>query len=299
MINLRAAAAYIPAVKVGSFGAVRSLRIRLPLAHALMAKDTSAAAAVPWTWADGARATLWAALLATGGALGLLLFRIALSLGFTVGEGIGVIHSGTFDSLSARFDPYATAGTTLLVGGMLYCSLLYGVYRFSIAKYRLPWSALGFCRVRWGTLGRVAALFVPVTLGGLIVMRLQVALLGATSSNSQQGLLTRGMAPLPLNFIMLFLVLAVLTPIAEETFFRGFLYRLLRKRLPVWAAASLSAAGFAALHGVPALFPWLFYMGVVFALVFERTRSIYSSIMLHGLANALVTLSIVVTLSGW
>ena len=68
--------------------------------------------------------------------------------------------------------------------------------------------------------------------------------------------------------------------------FRGFLYRLLHKRLPTWAAVPISAAVFAVAHGMPVLIPILFYLGVVFALVVEHTRSLYCSMILHALQNS-------------
>ena len=38
---------------------------------------------------------------------------------------------------------------------------------------------------------------------------------------------------------------------------------------------------------MPVLIPVLFYLGVVFALVVEHTRSLYCSIILHTLQNTL------------
>ncbi len=98
---------------------------------------------------------------------------------------------------------------------------------------------------------------------------------------------------------MLFVLLVVVMPIAEEMFFRGFLYRLLRGHLSVWAAAPISAGAFAALHGVPTLFPWLFYMGVVYAVLAERTGSIWAGVVVHALANGLVLAYLIVLLCGW
>jgi membrane protease YdiL (CAAX protease family) len=101
------------------------------------------------------------------------------------------------------------------------------------------------------------------------------------------------------NFAILALLLVVIAPIAEEIFFRGFLYRLLRQYLPAWATIAVSACAFAALHGAPSLFPWLFFMGLVFGYVVEKTGSLYSSIVIHAMVNGLAMVGIVVALSGW
>lgn len=301
MIDWRSAVTWVPSLSNGVRDVRRSFRFPLQLPAGLVhpASASSGGAVVPWTWADVGYALLWGLGLAVGGAVGLLVFRLMLALAFALCEAVGLLHAGALDGLAGAVGPYSRATTLLLLGGMLYCAVLYGVYRSSIRRYTISWSSLYFRHAGWRTYGRVAVLFVPIVCGGLIVTRLQTTLLGGSLDNPQADLLTHGMPPLPLNFLFLFLLLAVVTPIAEETFFRAFLYRLLRKRLPVWAAASASAAAYAALHGVPVLMPWLFFMGIAFALVVEKTQSIYSSMILHGMANALATLSIIAVLSGW
>ena len=303
MVDRRSAAALIPGIWVGALGALRAVSARDASLDALAGRLARAGRAspsrAPWTGLDAARAVLLALILTVSGAVLLFLARLFLSVGFLFGEGFGAIRPGTFERLSAGLAPYSAAITTLALGTLLCGSLLYATLRLSARKYQQPLAVLGFRRVEWRVYGAVAALFLPVMLIGLIVTRLETVLLGTPPSNPQFALLTRGMPALPLNFLLLFLLLAVIMPVAEETFFRGFLYRLLRNRLPVWAAASISAAAFAALHGVPVLFPWLFCLGLVYALLAERTGSLYPGMLLHGMTNALATLSIVVILAGW
>ncbi len=83
------------------------------------------------------------------------------------------------------------------------------------------------------------------------------------------------------------LVFAGLAPVCEEAFFRGMLYQYLRARLPVAAAVGLSAALFAALHAIPLLFPVLFFMGSMLAVIFESSRSLYASVGFHAANNAM------------
>jgi membrane protease YdiL (CAAX protease family) len=132
-----------------------------------------------------------------------------------------------------------------------------------------------------------------------VVTRLQAVFIGGTMHNPQMGILTRGMPASWANFAMLSVLFIVLAPLAEETFFRGYLLTTLRQWMPSWAAICVSAAAFAALHGVPVLFPWLFFMGIVFGVAVEKTGSLYSSMLLHAMANTIATLSIVVAVSGW
>lgn len=91
------------------------------------------------------------------------------------------------------------------------------------------------------------------------------------------------------------LLIVIAAPLAEEICFRGLLFRGFRTRLPFWLSAILAAAVFGLLHyetGVSAI-PLLIFLGVVFALVYEKTGSLWPAIILHAANNlfALVALS--------
>ena len=76
----------------------------------------------------------------------------------------------------------------------------------------------------------------------------------------------------------------VIAPFAEELLFRGVLFAGLRQRMPLAAAAALSAAAFVVPHGPSVALP-LFAAGVVLALVYERTHSIFANLTAHGAFN--------------
>jgi len=88
-----------------------------------------------------------------------------------------------------------------------------------------------------------------------------------------------------------FMVVCV-APVAEEFFFRGFFYRALRSRWSVLVAAGIDGLLFGVIHydfsGADALLilPPLAALGFMFCLVYERTGSIYPTIALHALNNA-------------
>jgi uncharacterized protein len=87
------------------------------------------------------------------------------------------------------------------------------------------------------------------------------------------------------------LLIVVAAPVAEEIFFRGFLFGGLRRGLPFVAAALVSAVIFGAFHytGPHSLtvLPQLAFLGLVLAWIYERSGSIYPTIALHVLNNAL------------
>jgi membrane protease YdiL (CAAX protease family) len=301
MIDWRSAAAWFPGIGSSVRDVRRSLRFtwRLRLARFTVRVAGSANAAVPWTVLDVAAVVLWTTALLAGGAIGLFLLRLLISFAFALGESTGHVRSGTFDRLTAAVHPYATLVFLSLLGGIACCGLFYSIHRTTIRKYRLSWSALHFRHAGWRTYGLVAALFVPLSVAGALIMRVESTLVAMPIHNPQDTMLTRGVAALPGNFALLFVLLVVVIPIAEETFFRGFLFSLLRRDLPLWAAASASALPFAALHGAPLLMPWFFFMGIAYALVVERTQSLYSSIVLHSVVNAVATLGLIALICNW
>jgi membrane protease YdiL (CAAX protease family) len=95
------------------------------------------------------------------------------------------------------------------------------------------------------------------------------------------------------EFLLLFLAVAIVAPLVEELVFRGMLFQLLRRPLPLWGAVGLSAFVFAIAHAIPVLLPTFFLSGVALALVFHHTRSLYCSTFLHVLVNTVAVVAIV------
>ena len=82
-------------------------------------------------------------------------------------------------------------------------------------------------------------------------------------------------------------LLIVVAPFAEELFFRGFLYQAFRNSFGVLPGALLSAVIFGAIHLEFFKLVQLAILGVILALLFEKTKSLWSPIMLHALNNTL------------
>lgn len=86
----------------------------------------------------------------------------------------------------------------------------------------------------------------------------------------------------------------VVAPIAEELFFRGFVFTALRERLnPWWAAIGTGLLfGFVHISGSPIGFlPPLALLGFLLCLVYWKTGSIYPTIALHSLNNSIALAS--------
>jgi membrane protease YdiL (CAAX protease family) len=79
-------------------------------------------------------------------------------------------------------------------------------------------------------------------------------------------------------------VSALVSPVAEEVFFRGLLYRCFRNRLAVAPASVLVGAMFALVHTEysPAVLPELAVYGALLCLLYEHTGSLWPGIALDA-----------------
>ena len=89
------------------------------------------------------------------------------------------------------------------------------------------------------------------------------------------------------EYLLAFLTLVVIAPVAEEILFRGYLLGKLRKHVPVWAAILLTSALFGLVH-----FAWnvgvdVFALSIVLCLLRIGTGRLWPSILLHMLKNGL------------
>jgi membrane protease YdiL (CAAX protease family) len=97
----------------------------------------------------------------------------------------------------------------------------------------------------------------------------------------------------PSQFLGLWLLVTVVAPICEESFFRGYVFTALLRRFGRAVAYPGSALLFASLHlNLPALLPIL-AMGLGLAFLYDRSRSLVPSIVAHGLNNAVALMLIV------
>lgn len=97
-----------------------------------------------------------------------------------------------------------------------------------------------------------------------------------------------------LDFWLLLCNVALLAPIFEEVFFRGFLFQQFRRFYSLSNAILLSAAVFAAVHLSIESFLPLFGLGVLLATVYHTTRSLWAAVITHGLWNLGTVLAVTV-----
>lgn len=96
-------------------------------------------------------------------------------------------------------------------------------------------------------------------------------------------------ASLP-QFLLFLAVVGVLAPLAEEAFFRGYVFSAYREQKGLWQAFLFSSAIFAVMHlNLPAVLP-LFVLGAALAGTYQLTGSLVPAIVAHGVNNSVAIL---------
>lgn len=88
-----------------------------------------------------------------------------------------------------------------------------------------------------------------------------------------------------LAITILFATVAMMAPFCEEIIFRAFLYSAARRKIGIFPAIILSSFVFAFIHFDKGGTLMLLALGPVLALAYEKTRSLWPSIIAHGLWN--------------
>ncbi|MEX3625719.1 lysostaphin resistance A-like protein [Viridibacillus arvi] len=189
------------------------------------------------------------------------------------------IYSHWFDN-----DLYAGTLTGLTIGIIL----ILGVYFIALRPKKLSWSEVGIKRITMKDWKIIVILSVILMVGAVIIIVL-TSFIGNSWENSKTEAIQQNVTFI--TVLIAFISAAVISPIYEEIFYRGFIYRWLRTRIGFIGAILLSSIIFTIVH-IPTynVMPVNFFSGIIFALAYERTNSIWPSVIIHGLTNGIMVL---------
>ncbi len=184
------------------------------------------------------------------------------------------------------FDNELFAGT--LMGLTIAVTLIIGMYFIALRPKGLSWSEVGvksFPMKDW----KIIILSTIFLMVGAVIIMVLTSFIGNTWENSKTEAIQQNVTFL--TVFIGFLSAAVISPIYEEIFYRGFVYRWLRTRIGFIGALLLSSFIFTIVH-IPTYnaMPVNFLAGIIFAYVYERTNSIWPSVIVHGLSNGIMVL---------
>ncbi len=89
------------------------------------------------------------------------------------------------------------------------------------------------------------------------------------------------------EYVLAFLTLVIIAPIAEETLFRGYLLGKLIKVVPVWLAVLVTSALFGFIHGAWNVGIDTFALSIVLSIVRLKTGSLWASMLIHMAKNGI------------
>lgn len=160
-----------------------------------------------------------------------------------------------------------------------------GVYVIALRPYNLSWRAVGFNSFQTSYWKSIIT-WTVFLIGTSLIIVILMELLGGTSENTKTQSLQSNMGIL--SFLIAFVSAAIISPIYEEIFYRGFLYRWFRVKLGVPAGILLSSSVFMLVH-IPTYntLPVNFLTGVIFSWTYEKTGSIYPGMIIHGVFNGI------------
>ncbi len=222
----------------------------------------------PW----GVRDVIFAVILAAVGIVVLNLIALAASL---------ALHISIKDSRDIVL-------AFLVIQDLI---VVAAAWLFSVARYHVGWDRLGLRAYVVPVGCTLSALLLVISYVIRIIYGLILMVLGIQTQPQQvlAYLDTQGV-----GFILSFVAAAVVAPIAEEIFFRGFVYGGLRGRIGVIGAMLVSTLFFTGLHLSLDLFVPIFFLGLFLAWLYEYTGSLFPGIFLHAANNGLSLILLVV-----
>jgi len=207
---------------------------------------------VPWGWRE---------LLVIG------VFSAAVNLAFypfsVGGFGMGPTR------LSIAFFVQVIASYALILGA---------IWLVALRRHRAPWAVLGFRPVDLRGLAGLLGLL------AIVIVAANLAVRSVIDLPSPPDLFIFGHGPRELAIMGVLVILAA--PLAEETFFRGFLLQGLAQRLRFWPAAVVTSGIFAIAHIWWQYYLPIFILGLALSWLFWRTGSLWAPIAAHATINA-------------
>lgn len=216
------------------------------------------------------------------------LVALALFLGGTFGLG-ALIGSLYGPDTAAIKQALSTVWFSIGVSAIEFIALFGGIYLLAILRKHLSWRALGLSalsgRWPWISLG----LGIAVIIVSRILTIIAITLKWVPEVNPQlQFIVPVGLSWTSL--VLMVVLLGIAIPFAEELFFRGVLHRFLSERWGIWIGTGISALLFALVHldlmvGITA-----FVIGIVSALAYEYSRSLWTAVLIHSINNLFATI---------
>jgi len=191
--------------------------------------------------------------------------------------------------LVAPFDPNLDGDGALLAAQAMFDSLLLFVAVGVASDWKLrplatPLRLLGMRPFRpsaiWILIGTLVAYYIAAGLFASLVLKPDQEDIGGELGIGNPSIVIA---------VTAVLMIVLLAPVAEELFFRGFLFAGLRTRWSLWPAALASGLIFGLVHaptGITTVVP-LATLGLALCWLYDRTGSLWPCVIAHMINNGL------------
>jgi membrane protease YdiL (CAAX protease family) len=210
-------------------------------------------------------------------------------IGFMLAQVLVLLLVEALQSVGVPLEQINASLFQVIAGGIIYAFALLIVIGgpYLIRKSRTTKKELGIHRLpTWLDIGLAPAGFVGYVILSSLVSSIALILLPFIDYTQAQDTGFQNLSGQG-EYILAFLMLVIIAPIAEELLFRGYLLGKLRKHAPLWVAIFITSLIFAIVH-----FAWnvgvdVFALSIVLCILRVASKSLWPSILLHMLKNGL------------
>ena len=176
-----------------------------------------------------------------------------------------------------------------LIGFIMSIIFTLGVFLIAIQPKNLKWKEVGFRCFSKSYWSSIIGWIIILIVGSILLAYVVDWLLEIGTNNSKTDSLATRLSTF--NIIIAFISAAIVSPIYEEIFYRGFLYRFFRSKFGLLAGMLISSFIFMIVH-IPTFnsLPYTFLSGLIFAWTYEKTQSIYPAMIIHGIFNGIAVI---------
>jgi len=210
-------------------------------------------------------------------------------LGFMLAQAIVIVVIEVLQNMGVPLGDINPSIFQVAAGGIVYAlSLLIVIGApWLIKKSRTTKEELGIQRlptwldIVWVPAGAIVYLILTALISAFAMAFLTFVDYGQTQDTGFSNISAQS------EYIMAFLMLVVIAPIAEELLFRGYLFGKLRKHAPIWVSILITSVVFAIVHGAWNVGLDVFALSIVLCLLRVVSKSLWPSILLHMMKNSI------------
>jgi membrane protease YdiL (CAAX protease family) len=164
-------------------------------------------------------------------------------------------------------------------------ALVGGVYVMGMWRKGLSWRDIGLREMSWQWVVIVTLVtLVAIPVSALLTLLVLLAFNLPFENPQLDFLIPEGFSWA--SAIGMLLLGGIAAPFGEELLFRGVFFPMLRQRWGLWVGVLASSLIFAALHGHIAVAVSAFVLGIILALVYHYSGSLWAAILVHAINNS-------------